>query len=133
MPFENLRKIKEQSSRYPRLKGYEVMALPDICGVWKVPAAKKVENQPVASDIPTMIITAEYDAYTPPAWGESAAKNLKNSFIFEVPWHGHGPAFSSPQCLREMIADFFDNPANPPKSDCLGKIKQQMKFVVKKS
>ena len=76
MPFENSRKIKEQSSRYPRLKDYEVMALPDICGVWKVPAAKKIENQLVTSDIPAMIITAEYDAYTPPAWGESAVENL---------------------------------------------------------
>lgn len=133
MPFESRRKIIAQSLHYPKLKGYEVMALPDICNVWKVSAAKSIENKPVKSDIPTMIITAEYDAYTPPAWGESAAKNLKNSFLFEVPWHGHGPAFSSPQCLREMIADFFDNPATEPKSDCLGKIKQQIKFDVRKS
>jgi len=131
MPFESRRKITAQSFRYPKLKGYEVMALPDICSVWKVRAAKPIENRPVGSDLPTMIVTAEYDAYTPPAWGRLAAKTLKNSFLFEVPWVGHGPAFSSP-CAREMIADFFAHPNVAPNSNCLKQIKQEYRFVVNK-
>lgn len=131
IPFENMRKIKAQSSIYPKLIGYEVMSLPDICSVWKVPAAKPIENKSVKSDIPTMILTAEYDAYTPPAWGRLIAKNLKNSFLFEFPWVGHGPAFSMP-CASEMIAKFFDNPKSSPNSECLGKIKKDNKFNVKK-
>jgi hypothetical protein len=79
-----------------------------------------------------MILTAEYDAYTPSAWGRLIATNLKNSFLFEVPWAGHGPAFSTP-CAREMIADFFDNPKSAPNSDCLGKIKKDYNFNVKKN
>ncbi|MDQ5843871.1 MAG: alpha/beta hydrolase [Acidobacteriota bacterium] len=130
IPFEDMRKIKAQSFIYPRLKGYEVMSLPDICSVWKVPAAKPIENKPVKSDIPTMVLTAEYDAYTPPAWGRSIAQNLKNSFLFEVPWVGHGPAFSVP-CVREMIASFVDNPKSPPNSECLVKIRRDYRFVVK--
>ncbi|MEP6900136.1 MAG: alpha/beta hydrolase [Actinomycetota bacterium] len=130
MPFENLRKITAQSFLYPRLQGFEVMALPDICSVWKVPAARPVENKPVKSDIPTMIVTAEYDAYTPPAWGKSVAKNLKNSFLVEIPRVGHGPAFSTP-CLREMITDFFDNPKIAPNSsECIEKTRRKYKFVV---
>ena len=131
IPFENRRKIKAQSDLYPKLKGYEIMSLPDICRVWKVPAAKPLENKAVKSDIPAMVITAEYDAYTPPAWGQEIAENLENSFLFEVPWTGHAPAFSVP-CLSEMIADFFDNPKTAPKSACLDKIKTQFKFVVSK-
>lgn len=130
IPFENMRKIKAQSSVYPKLKGYEVMSLPDICGVWKVPAAKLIENKSVKSDVPTMVLTAEYDAYTPPAWGRLIAKNLKNSFLFEVPWAGHGPAFSMP-CVGEMIAKFFDNPKSAPDSECLAKIKKDNRFNVK--
>lgn len=131
MPFENIRKIKAQSFRYPKLNGYEVMSLPDICGVWQVKKAKTVENKAVESDIPTLLLSAEYDAYTPPAWSAAAAKNLKNSFHFEVPWVGHGPAFNTP-CLREMIADFFSNPRTAPKSECLDEIKKKYKFTVKK-
>lgn len=130
IPFEDARKIKAQSSVYPNLKGYEVMSLPDICSVWKVPAAKPVENKPVRSDIPTMVLTAEYDAYTPPAWGQLIANNLSKSFLFEVPWVGHGPTFSTP-CAGEMIAKFFDNPKSAPNSECLVKIKRDNNFNVK--
>ena len=130
-PFENRRKIDAQSFSYPRLKGYEVMSLPDICGVWKVAKAKPVENKPVKSKIPTFLIAAEYDAYTPPAWGKSAAANLSNSFFVEIPWAGHGPAFSTP-CLRDLIADFFNDPKVAPDSSvCVEKVRRQFKFVTK--
>jgi hypothetical protein len=61
------------------------------------------------------------------------AKNLKNSFLAEVPWAGHGPAFSTP-CLRELIAGFFDNPKLPPDtSECFEKVRRQFRFVVRKA
>lgn len=127
MPFEKMRKIKAQSFVYPKLRGYEVMSLPDICGVWKVRAAQPIENKAVASRIPTLVLTAEYDAYTPPAWGAAVAKNLKNSFLFEVPNVGHDPAFST-RCAGEMITNFFDNPQSAPDSECLTEIKSNTKF-----
>lgn len=131
MPFEDRAKIKSQSRKYPGLNGYQVMALPDICAIWKVPGAKAAENQPVRSSIPTMVLSAQYDAYTPPEWSKSTAANLKNSFLFEVPWSGHGPGFSSP-CARQMIADFFDNPISMPDSSCLERTRQSFKFLTKK-
>ena len=131
IPFENRRKITAQSFKYSNLKGYEVMALPDICGVWKVKKAKPIENKAVKSDIPTLVLTGEYDAYTPPVWGELAAKNLTNSFLFNTPWVGHGPAFNTP-CLREMITDFFNDPKIAPNAVCLNEVRQKFKFTVKK-
>jgi pimeloyl-ACP methyl ester carboxylesterase len=109
------------------------MSLPGICAVWKVPAAKPLENKPVGSDIPTFVIGAEYDAYTPPAWGKSVAANLKNSFFVEIPWAGHGPSFSTP-CLRDLIAEFIDKPETAPDSSvCVEKVRRQFGFVVPKS
>jgi pimeloyl-ACP methyl ester carboxylesterase len=131
MPFENRKKIDAQSTKFAGLTGYEVMALPDICSVWTVPPARPAENKPVTSDIPAMVITADYDAYTPPAWGEGVAKHLKNSFVIQIPWAGHGPAFTTP-CLRDMIATFLNNPAKQPTSDCVEKTRGQFKFAVKK-
>ena len=132
-PFENRQKIAAQSFAYPGLKGYEVMTLPDICSVWKVSKAKPIENKAVRSDIPTLILAAEYDAYTPPVWGKTTATaNLKNSFFVETPWAGHGPAFSTP-CVRDLIAAFFDNPKQAPNSsECVEKIRRQFKFTVRK-
>lgn len=131
MPFENRRKIKAQSAKYPGLKGYEVQALPDICRIWKVPAAERAENLPVKSDIPTLVLAAQYDAYTPPAWGKQTSDNLKNSFFFEVPWAGHGPSFNSPQCVSEMVANFIDDPSVRPGPACIDRIRNYFKFGVK--
>lgn len=132
LPFEDRRKIDAQSLLYPRLKGYEVMSLPDICSVWKVEKAKPIENKSFKSKIPTFVVAAEYDAYTPPAWGKSVLVNFKNSFFIEIPWAGHGPAFSTP-CLRDLINDFFNNPKIAPNSsECVEKVRRQFKFVVPK-
>ncbi len=127
-PFEKMSRIRAQSDRYPNLNGYEVMALPDICSVWKVPPAKPVANQPVASNIPTLILAAQYDAYTDPAWGRTVAGRLKTSFFFEVPWAGHGPAFSVP-CVSSMIAAFISDPRNSPASECIQTTRKQFKFA----
>ena len=123
--------IDAQSDRYAGLKGYEVMALPDICSVWKVKPAARIENQPVKSNVPTLILAAEFDAYTPPAWGKAAGRNIKNSFFFEIPWAGHGPGFSVP-CVHNIIAEFIDDPHMPPSSDCVTKTRTQFTFLVKK-
>ncbi len=132
LPFESLKKIDAQSTKFAGLQGYKVMALPDICSVWTVPHAKTIENKPVTSDIPAMVVTADYDAYTPPAWGTGVATHLKNSFVVQIPWAGHGPSFTTP-CLRDMIADFLDDPAPKPQSDCVEKTRKQFKFAIRKA
>jgi len=130
-PFENRAKIAAQSRLFPKLKGYEVQILPNVCRVWKLPPAEKIENAAVKSDIPTLVVAGEYDAYTPPAWGKTTAANLKNSFFVEVPWVGHGPSFNSPLCVAEMYADFFNDPSKSPNEACLDKIRRFFKFKTK--
>ncbi len=131
MPFEKIKIIKDQSLKYAGLKGYEVMALPDICSVWKVKPAKPIANQPVTSNIPTLILGAQYDAYTDPQWGRNVGKRLTNSYFFEIPWAGHGPGFSVP-CLRDMIAEFIDRPEVSPNAACVQTTRDQFKFLTKK-
>jgi pimeloyl-ACP methyl ester carboxylesterase len=130
LPFESFPRIRSQSTSFPRLLGYEVMSLPDICGVWDVPSAPRVENTPVRSDIPTLVVAAQYDAYTPPEWGRRAAAQLTRSHFVEVPWAGHGPGFSVP-CVRRMIADFFDDPAAKPSTTCIAETRGKFKFMIK--
>lgn len=129
-PFEDKKKIAAQSTKFPRLMGYKVMALPDVCSVWKVKPAEKVENSPVKSDIPTLVLAAEYDAYTPPEWGQMTNRNLSKSFFAEIPWAGHGPGFSVP-CVANMIADFIDDPGRAPSDACPKRTRDQFKFLVK--
>jgi pimeloyl-ACP methyl ester carboxylesterase len=73
MPFQDRSLIKKQSTTaYPKLKGFGIQrAFPAICDLWKVEPAGAIENEPVRSDIPTLILAGEYDPDTPPAWGNS--------------------------------------------------------------
>jgi len=43
------------------------------CLAWKVPAASAIENQPVVSDVPTLLISGGYDPVTPPEYAALVA------------------------------------------------------------
>jgi len=129
-PFESRAKIEAQSTKYSGLRGYEIMALPDICMVWKVKGASVGTNRAVRSGIPSLVIGAQYDAYTDPAWGRSVSARLSKSHFVEIPWAGHGPAFSVP-CVAGMIADFFDDPGRASGTECVESTRRQFKFVTR--
>ena len=53
-----------------------------------------LENEPVVSDIPTLVMAGEYDPITPPEWGENAAEYLTNAAFVEFPAVGHAASVS---------------------------------------
>lgn len=89
----------------------------DRCAIWQQPAASPLENEPVASDIPTLVLSGRYDPITPPAWGQTAAAYLPNSFNFTVPG-GHG-AIDAGDCPVQMAVAFIDNPNRRPDDRCI--------------
>lgn len=130
MPFQDRRKIDAQSRRRDGLNGFKIQgALPAICDAWRVPPAARVENEPVTSDILTLILAGEYDSYTPPAWARLAARTLKRSYFYELPGLGHGVGFGS-RCAREAVAAFLNDPTRPPQADCLAAMTRP-KFLIK--
>lgn len=129
MPFEKRQKIAAQSRSHTQLRGYKINSMVEICDAWRVAPADRSANEPVTSDIPTLILAAEYDAYTPPAWGRLTAQTLRNSYYYEVPGVGHGPGFAS-GCALRMAAEFFLDPTKRPNSECLDA--PRPKFVTKK-
>ncbi len=92
----------------------------EICAVWDVGAAPLIETRPVQSDIPTLVLAGDYDPITPPAWAQSAARHLSNSFYFEFPGVGHGVLAT--ECGQMLIANFLNNPRVKPAPRCLAKL-----------
>lgn len=130
MPFQDRRKIDAQSRRRDGLRGFKIQgALPAICDAWRVPPSARVENEPVTSDIPTLLLAGEYDSYTPPAWARLAARTLKRGYFFELPGMGHGVGFGS-SCAREAVAAFLNDPSRAPQVDCLAAM-TRLKFLIK--
>jgi len=88
------------------------------CEVWQAGAAAPIENEPVVSDIPTLILSGEYDPITPPAWGASAAAYLTNSTYVEFPGLGHGTSVSG-DCPLGITFAFIGDPAARPDVSCV--------------
>lgn len=130
MPFQARRKIDAQSRRRDGLNGFTIQgAMPAICDAWGVPASPRVENAPVVSDVPTLLLAGEFDSYTPPAWARLAARTLKHSYVYELPGMGHGVGFGS-RCAREAAAAFFADPTRAPQVACLAAMTRP-KFLIK--
>lgn len=80
-----------------------------VCAVWESGSADPVENEPVSSDVPALLISGEYDPVTPPAWGELAAETLPNSVHVVIPNASHD-AFTT-DCATELAVAFLNDPA----------------------
>jgi pimeloyl-ACP methyl ester carboxylesterase len=90
----------------------------DSCRLWQVQQAPAVQKQPVVSDIPTLVLSNEFDPITPPANGRLAAQTLRNSYYFLFPGLGHGAEYNS-SCVDSIISAFEDTPTQKPSDACV--------------
>lgn len=77
-----------------------------------------LENQPVRSDRPILILSGTNDPITPPQYATIGAATLSNSFIVTYPRGGHAPSFSS-LCLATAVATFLNTPEKRPDTSCI--------------
>ena len=101
----------------PALKG-SLQQEYDACHVWNVQKAPAIQKQPVVSNIPTLVLSDEYDPITPPANGRLAAQTLKNSYYFLFPGLGHGAEYTT-SCVNSIISAFDDTSTQRPSSACI--------------
>jgi pimeloyl-ACP methyl ester carboxylesterase len=93
----------------------------DCRDVWKVPAAPTAMHQPVASSIPTLLISGSFDTLTSLAGAKAAAAGLSNATIISIPGVGHAVSPSSP-CAQAVVVSFLANP-HAPDTSCVGALK----------
>lgn len=90
------------------------------CNIWEVPRSSARENQPVKSDIPTLLLSGYFDPATPPEWGDEAAKHLTNSWHYVFPDAGHGVLFEADAaCALTIALSFLEDPLSQPADACL--------------
>ncbi|MBN2240409.1 MAG: alpha/beta fold hydrolase [Dehalococcoidales bacterium] len=128
MPFTTPEAVKTAVEAYPEIRdflkssfssGDEVFEVYDY---WHRGEVDPVENKPVSSDIPSLILSGEYDPITPPEWGKLVSGSLENSYFFEFPGIGHDTIFSSYTCVKDIVFEFLDDPAGEPDSACVSEI-----------
>ncbi|WP_300532558.1 alpha/beta hydrolase [Maricaulis sp.] len=64
----------------------------------------------IETDIPVLVVNGAWDPVTPPPLAERIMPGLSNSRYVEVPFAGHGPTRSLPECAGPVMNAFFDNP-----------------------
>jgi pimeloyl-ACP methyl ester carboxylesterase len=92
-----------------------------VCDVWDAGKADPVENQPVISDIPAIILSGNFDPITPPEWANITAATLSNSAVYNFPGVGHWVLRSGP-CGWEVALSFLDDPSHAPDGACIGRL-----------
>ena len=88
------------------------------CHNWTETRAPEVMRQPVVSEIPTLLISGEYDPITPSSWGDRVAGTLEHGYHFVVRRGGHGVLFDD-GCALQILRTFLANPDTEPDSACL--------------
>lgn len=100
----------------------EVENVFEVCNSWNSGLAAAQENEAVQSPIPTLILNGQYDPITPAAWGQAAAQDLQNSYVYSFPGLGHA-VLENDKCPRDIAAAFLSAPAQEPDASCINRMK----------
>ena len=113
--FNSASQAEARAAEYPgyltELLVYDVDYMLETCKMWGSERPSSIEDQPVHSEIPTLVLNGEYDPATPPEWAVRAAEYLPNSQLFIFPGYGHA-VIDAGSCPVEMMVDFLENPNN---------------------
>ncbi|MBN1246236.1 MAG: alpha/beta fold hydrolase [Anaerolineae bacterium] len=94
----------------------EVMLQP--CQLWGVEHLGDWVTEPVTGDIPTLLLSGEFDPTVPPRVADVAAEQLTHAYLYTFPGVGHSLLGSS-DCAAAMMLAFLDNPGQAPDATCL--------------
>jgi len=120
-PLETLRPELAETARD------DLQTYIDSCALWPVETLDPSIDDPVVSDIPTLLLSGGFDPVTPAPFAEAAAAGLSRAYVLVDPAASHGVAFQS-ECPNQIIQAFLDDPTTPPDSSCLAE--QRLPAVV---
>lgn len=122
VPFSERSDLEAAIAHHPDLapmfEDFEVGPLPfEVCAAWGAGSADDLENEPVQSDVPTLVTTGQFDPIVPPEWGDALLDDLPASSFFVLPGIGHGA--SGTACGSELMLAFLDDPTAPVDGTCV--------------
>ena len=99
-----------------------------ICDTWPRADIAADFRDPLQSDIPTLLLSGEFDPVTPPQYAEQVGEGLSNSRHLIIPGHGHGVIGAG--CMPTVVAEFI-RAADPAALDvaCLEELQPPPFFV----
>ena len=90
-----------------------------LCAMFDVEPGPAIDDQPLQTSIPTLVLAGRFDPITPPVWSQAVADAIEGSVYVELADHGHGMSTSCPIGIREA---FLDDAAAPLDISCVDAI-----------
>jgi len=87
------------------------------CRIFGAARGDPAAHGPVTSEIPTLILSGEYDPITPPAWGKRALATLDRGSMVVFPGVGHG-VLGSNTCAEDIVNRFLNDPTVAVDESC---------------
>ena len=81
-------------------------ALSAMCSVWPAGVMDDSMNEALHSDVPTLVLSGEFDPITPPEYGEQIMPGLSNASHVIAPGQGHGVIGRG--CVPKLILEFVE-------------------------
>ncbi len=132
VPYETEQSVVEAGRRaFPSFPVSILKNAPNLpflrenCRVWNVPKVSALVRATTRSNIPTLVVSAQYDAQTAPSFGPYAARTLSNATVVTIPNVAH-VAFGSPSaaanaCAYAVARAFFDR-LNGADTSCISRV-----------
>ncbi|HTG34496.1 MAG TPA: alpha/beta fold hydrolase [Thermoanaerobaculia bacterium] len=109
------------------LGDYRVAQQTAACGVWPRARIEPSHREPVASDLPVLVINGERDPVTPPDFGPRVTRAMTHAVRVVIPWGSHG---GEEPCRNQLTVSFIEKGSGDGLDlSCVGKI-QMTPFVL---
>ncbi len=103
--------------------------LREACAAWNVSPLSDEVGAPEVSDIPTLILSGEFDPNTPPGGGSLLAETLSQGYVYTFPGLSHN-VLSNSLCAQSILLGFLDDPTQEPEADCVAGLGRQFMIPV---
>ncbi|MEU6890556.1 alpha/beta fold hydrolase [Streptomyces sp. NPDC046557] len=138
IPFESeaegLRAGQRAFPSYPRsvlAQAPQLAFLHADCDAWHVPAAPRSIRDVTRGDIPTLVMSAGFDAQTGARNGPYVARTLSRATVVTIPYVAH-VAFAASPCAQDITLSFLNTPT-APKTGCVATLKPPAFEIAPKS
>jgi pimeloyl-ACP methyl ester carboxylesterase len=78
-----------------------------MCAAWPKGEVPADFHEPLATDVPALVLEGEFDPVTPPRYGEEVAKSLKNGRLLVLRGQGHNVIGAG--CMPKLFAQFLQD------------------------
>lgn len=120
VPFNDPDKVKANYAASHLLRSYADADPAPLCPAWVKEPPIAAMNEPVDSNLPSLVLTGANDPVTPPDYARLAASHLPKAFYFDFPAIGHDVLGNS-TCAGKLADTFLNQPEVKPADPCMAK------------